>query len=173
MAATLLKQLKAKFPDIGFVAGARFSWSPAKREVIFCKDAQDNAVDNWSLLHEVGHALLEHDDYETDFELLQLEVEAWQKAEEIAEDFCLTIDKEHIQDCLDTYRDWLYQRSTCPRCTNCSLQSGSKTYRCFNCDMSWHVSSSRLCRPYRRKQKEAAKIGTSPVQNESKQIMLS
>ncbi len=149
---TLLDRLKKRYPEVGFAEGVRFSWSPTKREVIVPKEFQNIEVDKWSLLHEVGHALLEHDDFETDFELLQLEMEAWKKAEEVAKDFEITISQDHIQDCLDTYRDWLYQRSTCPSCTNCSLQSDSKTYQCFNCGMSWHVSASRMCRPYRRKE---------------------
>jgi hypothetical protein len=74
----------------------------------------------------------------------------WEKAKQLAESLNYTIDPDHIQDCLDTYRDWLYQRSTCPTCTNCSLQTNSRTYACFNCGTNWNVSSSRMCRPYRK-----------------------
>jgi hypothetical protein len=151
----VLRRLKKAFPNLDFEAGSRFTWSPKTNQIIYKKDSL--ATDNiaiWSLLHEVGHALLGHNNYQSDFELLALEVAAWQKAQLLAADYDNKIDEDHIQDCLDTYRDWLYQRSTCPTCTSCSLQIDSKTYCCFNCGGTWRVSASRLCRPYRIKQKE-------------------
>ncbi len=150
---TLLKTIKKNHPNLEFVSGPRFSWSPAKNQVIYkSDDASDVGI--WSLLHELGHALLGHKNFKSDFELLSLEAAAWYKAEELAEKYDHIIDKDHVEDCLDTYRDWLYQRSTCPYCTSCSLQIDQKTYACFNCGGTWRVSGSRLCRAYRRKQKE-------------------
>lgn len=147
---TLLTNLKRAYPKLRFEPGPAFSWSPKNNSVVYRETAEDEQVASWSLLHEVSHALLEHQSYESDFELLQMEVEAWARAEELAKTQSIVIDSEHIQDCLDTYRDWLYQRSTCPVCTSCSLQTDSRTYRCFNCAAVWHVSKSRMCRPYRR-----------------------
>jgi hypothetical protein len=152
----LIVKLKQQFPHLEFVPGSRFAWSPGKSQVMY-KDRADTSdgVAIWSLLHEVGHALLKHQSYQSDFELLSLEVEAWQKAGKLAKTHGYQINQDHIEDCLDTYRDWLYQRSTCPSCTSCSLQVDGQTYCCFNCGTTWHVSASRLCRPYRRlKQKE-------------------
>lgn len=151
----IISQLKKSYPALAFDAGNRFTWSPKTGQIIYRADAKsDDKIAVWSLMHEAGHALLKHRDYYSDFHLLDLEIEAWQKAKVIGKDYGYFIDSEHIEDCLDTYRDWLYQRSTCPACTNCSLQIDRKTYCCFNCGSSWKVSSSRLCRPYRRKQKE-------------------
>lgn len=147
---TLIDNLRAQFPTLQFKSGATFSWSPKTSEVIYKETAVDDKVANWSLLHEAGHALLDHNSYDTDFQLLLMEVSAWSKAKELAKIFKLRIDDDHIEDCLDTYRDWLYQRSTCPSCTSCSLQTDSKTYSCFNCGTTWQVSRSRMCRPYRR-----------------------
>ncbi len=151
----LVIKLKKDYPDIKFSAGKRFTWSPEDKMVVFKTSALINKVAVWSLLHEVGHALLGHTIYDNDFHLLKLEVEAWQKAEELGIKYSHPIDSEHIQDCLDTYRDWLYKRSLCPACSTSSLQVDERTYRCFNCGTEWHVSKSRLCRPYRLKQKEA------------------
>lgn len=151
----LLSKLQRDFPDLSFRDGATFLWSPRHHVVTYKQAATNSVVAQWSLLHEVGHALLSHRHYDSDFELLMLEVDAWAKAEELAEQYGLEIDAGHIQDCLDTYRDWLYQRSTCPTCTHCSLQEDRRTYLCFNCGTSWQVSNSRLCRPYRRTQKRA------------------
>ncbi len=155
----VLTKLQNAFPGLDFAPGKRFSWSPASRQVIYKENADvDDPVAVWSLFHEVGHALLDHQDFSSDFQLLRLEAEAWSKAEELAADFKQSIDNDHIQDCLDTYRDWLYQRSTCPTCTNTSLQTSSKVYSCFNCGTVWRVSSSRLCRAYRRTSPEKALI---------------
>lgn len=155
----VLTKLQKAYPELDFVPGRRFSWSPAGRQIIYNQNARnDDSVAVWSLLHEMGHALLDHKDFSSDFQLLRLEAEAWSKAEELAGDFGQTIDSEHIQDCLDTYRDWLYQRSTCPTCTNTSLQTETKAYNCFNCGTVWQVSSSRLCRAYRRTASEKAVI---------------
>lgn len=151
----LLSKLRRDFPAISFVPGPRFVWSPAANQVLYKKSAsEDDTTVIWALLHEVGHAVLGHGKYGSDFELVLLESAAWHQAEGLAKRYGHQIDPEHIQDCLDTYRDWLYQRSTCPTCTVTSLQTDSKTYTCFNCSTSWRVSKSRLCRAYRRKQKE-------------------
>jgi len=151
----LLLNLQSDFPSLSFAPGTRFAWSPATNQVVYKNDVTANdrpAI--WALFHELGHALLGHNDYSSDFELLRLEASAWEKAETIAKRYNHQIEAEHIQDCLDTYREWLYQRSTCPTCISCSLQIDPKTYCCFNCGGSWQVSKSRLCRAYRRKQKE-------------------
>jgi hypothetical protein len=93
--------------------------------------------------------MLGHQTYRSDFELLLLEVAAWDKAKQLAASQGITMDEEHIQDCLDTYRDWLHERSTCPRCGTVSLQASPSEYNCHNCSASWQVSKSRFCRPYR------------------------
>lgn len=144
-----IAKLKERFPDLSYRAGDQFCWSPETNEIIYKRDAEgESAV--WSLLHETGHALLGHRSYKADYELLRLEVAAWEKAREIAESIGALIDEEHIQDCLDTYRDWLYKRSICPKCTaKCLQQSDYVHYRCFNCHTTWRVSSNRFCRAYR------------------------
>jgi hypothetical protein len=152
---TLINKLAARFPDLTFSAGEQFYWSPPSGEIFYKAGAKGKKA-RWSLLHETGHALLDHNDYQADVELLRLEVAAWQKAEELAGDLGLAIDPEHIQDCLDTYRDWLYKRSICPDCSAKCLQQGDFVhYRCFNCHKVWKVSNSRFSRPYRRGQAAA------------------
>ncbi len=152
---SLLVNLKQDFPGYDFVAAKTFYWSPSDRVVHYRQESLKEPHGSWSLLHELSHGLLNHANYESDFELLQMEVDAWERAKKLAAQYNINIDADHIEDCIDTYRDWLYQRSTCPTCTNCSLQTDHRTYRCLNCGTSWHVSASRLCRPYRRKKKEA------------------
>ena len=146
----LIDTLQAEFPQLRFKAGAQFSWSPGSDEIIYKTDAKGERA-KWSLLHETGHALLDHQAYGADFELLRLEVDAWERAKAIGKAVGITIDEDHIQDCLDTYRDWLYKRSICPECaTKCLQQDDNAHYRCFNCHATWRVTTSRFGRAYRR-----------------------
>jgi hypothetical protein len=146
----VLAQLQVRYPTLHFIAGEQFCWSPETNEILY-KTTPHELTDIWSLLHESGHALLQHQSYKGDFELLRLEVAAWDKARLIAEELQLKISEEHIENCLDTYRDWLYRRSICPRCsTKCLQQDDHHSYHCFNCHSNWQVSSSRFCRAYRR-----------------------
>ena len=148
----LLDQLRADYPRLGFELGETFFWSPKDDTITYRMESMRPELGTWSLLHEVGHADLGHRTYGSDFELVRLEMDAWQRARAIAKKYKIEIDPEHIQDCLDTYRDWLHKRSTCPACGIVSLQSDPRHYKCFNCRSSWQVSASRFCRPYRRKQ---------------------
>jgi hypothetical protein len=148
----LLGQLRRDYRHAGleFVAGKVFCWSPADRQVRY-KAGADGPAAICSLLHELGHAVLDHKRYGQDFELLELEVDAWEAAKRIAAKYSITIDEDHAQDCLDSYRDWLYRRSICPTCATKSLQTdGQPSYRCFNCGTGWRVAASRFCRPYRQ-----------------------
>ena len=97
----LLESLTAHYPMLRFTAGDTFYWSPETQEV-FYKTGVNGKKAAWSLLHETGHALLGHTSYTRDIELLQLEMAAWDKARELAAPLGISIDEEHIQDCLDT-----------------------------------------------------------------------
>jgi hypothetical protein len=146
----LLSQLKELYPKLVFSSGSSFIWSPETGE-IFYNQSRKGPKARWSLLHETGHALLGHRSYQADYELIRLEVAAWEKAKELAAKLKITIDEDHIQDCLDTYRDWLYKRSICPQCSTKSIQQDDYVhYRCFNCHTTWRVTPSRFCRAYRR-----------------------
>jgi len=146
---TLISRVAADYPDLVFVEGARFAWRAEQRHVSFKKSAAKTEHGAWALLHELGHALLAHADYRYDIELLQMEAAAWAKAHELAADYGLRIDEDYVQDCLDTYRDWLHVRATCPTCFARSLQASPRSYRCHDCGAEWQVSRNRLCRPYR------------------------
>ncbi|HXE10308.1 MAG TPA: hypothetical protein VN554_02680 [Verrucomicrobiae bacterium] len=146
----LLAELSGRFPKLTFTAARQFYWSPETGE-IFYEAGKNGRRAIWSLLHETGHAMAGHTSYTADFELLRLEIEAWERARGLATDLGLTIDEDHIQNSLDTYRDWLYKRSICPTCgTKCLQQGDFVHYRCFNCHTVWRVTASRFCRAYRR-----------------------
>ncbi len=149
--AALLQQISARYPDIQLIEGARFAWHSQKRQLAYQSTSKYSTQHIFSLLHELGHAVLDHKDYTYDIELVQLEAAAWEKARELATDYNVELDDEHIQNCLDTYRDWLHLRATCPVCFTRSLQASARQYHCFNCQADWSVTRSRLCRPYRLK----------------------
>ena len=147
----LVSVLKSKYPKLAFTPSDSFYWSPETNEIFYDKNAQGK-IAKWSLIHEAGHALLCHKNYDADYMLLRLEIDAWEKAKEISSELGIEMDRNHIEDCLDTYRDWLHKRSICPKCTNKSIQQSDFThYECFNCHTRWRVTTSRFCRTYRMK----------------------
>lgn len=142
----ILSDLKCSFPDINFSNSGFFSWSPATSTVHYSNEMNQESA--WSLIHEVAHAKLQHKGYKSDIELVKIESATWDVAETIAKQYDVAIDKNHIQNCLDTYRDWLYKRSLCPVCDSSGVQDEGN-YRCINCTSSWAVTTSKFCRPYR------------------------
>ena len=146
---SLLARIANDYPDLAFIESAHFSWHAGKKHVSYQKSTKHSTSSMWALLHELGHAILGHKDYTHDIELLQMEAAAWEEARGLASHYTVELDEDYIQDCLDTYRDWLHLRATCPTCFARSLQSSLTHYRCFNCQSEWRVTRSRLCRPYR------------------------
>ncbi len=146
----LLSRLASLVPKISWQNSDEFCWSPKNQTVHYIKAELSCEVGIWSLLHEAGHAQAKHKNYNSDIDLLMIEVEAWESARLLAAQLKITIDPDHIEDCLDTYRDWLHQRSTCPACGVVSLQEDIKHYSCYNCHTKWSVGLSRFCRSYRR-----------------------
>lgn len=150
----LLKQCQQKLKDITFIDSDDFYWSPLTKTIHYNSAVLETTAGKWALLHEVAHSSLKHTSYTTDMGLLRLEVEAWQTAQKLGQEIGISIDTEHVQDCLNTYRDWLYARSTCPACELNSLQTEETVYICLNCSTRWAVSQSRFCRPYRMKTRD-------------------
>lgn len=136
-----LQQLQRDFKDITFVKGRANAWSPQVREI-----AYRQPISKYSLLHELGHALKGHVTYKLDIQLLKFEADAWQKAGEIAEHYGLKIPQKYINDCMNTYKDWLLSRSKCPDCGLVGLQSAKTLeYSCCNCPLHWSVPPETSC----------------------------
>ena len=138
---SLLSKLAADFPEVTFQPGPRFSWSPSQKTVFYDESAPDAAL----LLHELSHGLLGHQSYAKDVELLAMEAAAWGKARELATEYDIKIDPNQREDHLDTYRDWLHDRSTCPKCQATGYQTKKDTYTCVACTEVWRVNEARLC----------------------------
>lgn len=143
-----IAQLRRDFPEFSFKPGTSDHWSP-KTKTITYKSRVSLGELQFGVLHELAHAKLGHHNYHTDFELLKLESAAWELAAKLASKYKIKISAEHIQNCLDTYRDWLHARSRCPNCGVHVLQKDPYHYHCFNCHTEWKVTSGRFVRPYR------------------------
>ncbi len=123
MDATFLAKIKTDFPSLNFVSGARFSFRPPKTIVY-------NDGEPLLFLHEIGHALIGLYDFNTEVERLKIEVLAWEKARELAPVYGVKIDEELIQRELDTYREWLHQKSRCPSCGLTRFQTPDGIWHC-------------------------------------------
>lgn len=139
---SLVARLSADYPSIQFEAGSEFMWSPS-RHTVYYDPVRPYATT--LLLHEVAHGLLGHEDYRRDIELLTLERSAWEKARQLSSPLAVSIDENTQEDHLDTYRDWLHARSTCPDCSAIGHQVKKELYHCVSCDTRWRVNEARLC----------------------------
>lgn len=137
---SLIKKLEQDYPHIGFRQFSTNAWNPNEETVYF-----EPTTSCPQILHELGHALLEHQQYHRDIELVTMERDAWQKALELAPDYTVTITPDDIDSHLDTYREWLHTRSVCPICGSNGIQNGQRSYRCIDCRESWRVNDARTC----------------------------
>lgn len=145
---SFLQRFKKDYPGVLFQKNKNTYWD-AHKQIIHYNPDQDNPL--WSILHEIGHLECRHSSYSLDIELLVMEKDAWTEAKNIAKKYRLAIDNGYIEDCLDSYRDWLHKRSLCPKCKQTGVQTDGFIYHCINCRQRWKVSVSRFCRAYRKK----------------------
>ncbi len=97
-----------------------------KKEDVACEEAL-------RLLHEVGHAILQHKSFRTDVERLKMERAAWEQARELCARYNIYYDEDLVEGALDSYRDWLHQKSACPECGLTRYQSRDGKYHCPSC----------------------------------------
>lgn len=142
----LLQQVQSDFLDISFKSSDTFYWTSDEQTIYYDSQAENAA---WSLLHELGHMVHDHSTYNSDSRLVRMEVEAWEAAIKFGTKYGVNIDEEYVQDCIDSYRNWQYARSKCPKCEQAGVEPKSGQYKCFNCGNSWRVTDSRFCRAYR------------------------
>lgn len=144
----LVKRLKDSTASIEwlshltFKTGEVFQWSHTACAITYNPTAANAA---YYLLHEYGHALLQHERYQHDIDLLKMERDAWEKARSLAPIYLLSIPDDLIEDSLDTYREWLHVRSLCPLCEAVGLQLDAHHYTCIACHATWHVNTATSC----------------------------
>ena len=147
-----LNRLITDFPQFTFEEHEVFHWSPRHTTVYYNSAKLERPEGIFQLLHELSHALLDHIYYESGIELLRMGAAAWEKARELAKRYDIKISSKHVERCLDSYRDWLHLRSTCPNCKSISLEVSPNSYHCFNCSQRWNVPKDQRSRRYRLKQ---------------------
>lgn len=138
---SLIQKLKADYPEFHFKKAKRFLWSPSEHTVYYTGSEDDYAF----LLHELSHGLLDHIEYRRDVELIAMERAAWDNAVTLAPTYDLHIDDDTVETTLDSYRNWLHARSTCPNCKATGLQVKQRTYTCPACHYNWRVNEARIC----------------------------
>ena len=135
-----MTRLQNDYPMFEFVASDKARWSPTEQKIYYTND-------DIQTLHELGHAISGHSEYRQDIELLQIERAAWDKAQELAPAYELKINDDTIEQALDTYRDWLHQRSRCPKCGQTGLQNADTlNYHCPNCQRAWRATAGKNTR---------------------------
>lgn len=141
---SFVADLRADFPAITFVEDDDFYWSPSTTSIHI--DASAPETEKTTLLHELAHAVLSHQQFNRDIELLRIEREAWEYVRStLGPRYKVPVSDEEIESMIDTYRDWLHARSTCPVCTMTGAQTGNTTYHCVGCDHDWRVNDARRC----------------------------
>jgi hypothetical protein len=151
---SLLKDLRIAYPNYSFEEGNDFYWDHNTRTVFYSPSTSDLS---WKahLLHELAHAELDHHSYTRDIELLAKERDAWSYASShLAPLYDLVIDSDIVKSAMDTYRDWMHARSTCPSCQAIGLEIRKNTYQCPACRDTWHVNEARICNLQRHRIKK-------------------
>lgn len=139
--SSLISQLKRDYPQFNYRKSTVCSWEPHSQTVLYSSHA-----DPAYILHEMGHALLNHDTFEHDVSLLSIERAAWMYAKhELATSYTIHIPDAIIEDSIDTYRDWIHKRSLCPHCGVNGIQQTKTTYSCAICNSTWKVNDARSC----------------------------
>lgn len=126
----LISKIKADYPNFTFKTGRKFAFRYPNTITIGPSEPFDSLL----LLHEVSHALLGHRDYSRDIDRVKMESEAWEKTKELANHYGVEIDEDLVQDELDTYREWLHQKSRCPKCGLTRFQTPDNKYHCPRCE---------------------------------------
>lgn len=131
-ARELVAKLAEDYSELRFRVGKKFMFRPPRTVAVEAGGASEWGL---QLLHEVGHALSGHRDFRTDPERIKMEREAWERARGLAETYNIRYDEEFVEGALDTYRDWLHQRSACPECGLTRYQTQDGQWHCPGCEI--------------------------------------
>ncbi|MBQ1540309.1 hypothetical protein IIZ72_01995 [Candidatus Saccharibacteria bacterium] len=130
MNASFLDKIRRDYPDLKFVTGRKFAFRPPKTVVVGPEEPDDSLL----LLHELGHAILEHREFGTNVMRLKMERAAWEKARELANAYGVIFDDDKVERELDTYREWLDKKSRCPKCGLTRYETPDGEYHCPKCE---------------------------------------
>lgn len=146
-----IQQISNDYSQFSFESADTFYWSPKDQCIYYINNEIADEQGVFQLFHELGHACHSHRYFNSGVHLLKIESEAWQEAVVIAKKYGMVLPPERIESSLDTYRDWLHRRSTCPRCDSVSVEKSANHYHCFTCSQDWTVPDHQQTRCYRQK----------------------
>jgi hypothetical protein len=142
--SSLVAKLQRDFPSLHIEVGDDFYWSPSTATIH--TTPVNSREDKLTLLHEVGHAVLGHAHFNRDIDLIKIERAAWDYVRDtLAPRYGIKASEDDIEDMLDTYREWLHARSTCPQCRLTGIQTEADRYHCVGCGNDWRVNDARRC----------------------------
>ena len=119
------------YPDFNVKFGNKFSFRPPRAITIGPYEPGAELL----ALHEFGHAISKHRNFKMGVERLKMELEAWEKARALAAKYEVDFDDDLMERELDTYRDWLHQKSRCPKCGLTRFQTPDGVYHCPRCEI--------------------------------------
>lgn len=128
--ASFFDRLVLDYQEFRFRLGRKFTFRPPRTIIIGPLEPFSELL----ALHEVSHAICKHRDFKIDVERLKMEVQAWEKVRELADYYGIEYNEELVQQELDTYRDWLHQKSRCPACGLTRFQTPDSRYHCPSCE---------------------------------------
>ncbi len=134
-AKKFVQKIIEQYSDLRLKEGKKWAFRPP-RTIIYEKMGIDCRLNEYKmlLLHELGHALLRHRNFRTDAERVKMERAAWEKARELSKKYNAEYDEELVEERMDTYRDWLHQKSLCPQCGLTRYQTVDGEYHCSFCE---------------------------------------
>ena len=149
---SLVDSLRKDFPEVKFKKSDDFRWDSNNQAIMYDGSREESAL---LTLHELAHAVLGHKSYSTDVELIRMEAEAWDHVRtSLSKRYSVVFDEEFAEEQTDTYRNWLYKRSRCPKCECVGFQqTDTNSYKCPMCGITWQVSAERQKRLYRKRKK--------------------
>jgi hypothetical protein len=133
-------EIIASYPEQKFLPAGYFAYD-ASDDVINYDPVMLKTIDGkLALLHEICHAVLGHFHYRFDFELFAMEMDAWNLTRKLASKHQLSINEAYINECMESYQEWLTKRGTCPKCDEFNMQSVPNQFKCYRCHTRWKVS---------------------------------
>lgn len=139
---SLLNSLRGDYPQFSFEPADEFWWSASRQCVYYNPKADQPEA---FILHELSHAILGHSGYTYDINLIKLERDAWELAQNsLSQKYNVSIKEDIVQENIDTYRTWLHARSKCPECEATGIQTRTHNYICLACGHPWQANEARV-----------------------------
>ena len=127
-----LEKIISLYPNFTFRSGQKFKFRQQKTIYYSLSETDNFPI---LLLHELAHANLGHYSFETNLERLKIESAAWEETKNLCQKFNLSFSDDFAKTELDTYRDWLHQKSLCRNCGLIRFETSDGNYHCPRCEL--------------------------------------